>query len=253
MPAGLPNRRAFELGEALCGWGPRRSGSMGTANTSKPSDDQEFVSVGDYIFCLEEASGDKKKMAELLSSAAYAFDEDLFREVAAAASKLGLTELEIGRAEAAGLRMRRHRGNSYTNDNNAKGGAKPNGGIGQNADGSLGESPDPGAGKQKDQLRFKLVDFDSLRARRSKQYLIKGLLPSKGLCVVWGPPKCGKSFWMMTTLLHVALGWEYRGRRVAQGSVVYLALEGQDGFNERASAFRKRYLTDGEKVPRFKL
>ncbi len=40
-------------------------------------------------------------------------------------------------------------------------------------------------------------------------------------------------------MLHVALGWEYRGRKVVQGAVVYCAFEGQDGYGKRAEAFRQ--------------
>ena len=45
-------------------------------------------------------------------------------------------------------------------------------------------------------------------------------MQSTGLAVVWGAPKCGKSFWTFDALMHVALGWEYRGRRVRQGTIV---------------------------------
>ena len=62
-----------------------------------------------------------------------------------------------------------------------------------------------------------------------------------GLVVVWGPPKCGKSFWMFDLSMHIALGWGYRGRRVQQGPVVYLALEGGRGFTHRVEAFRRRH------------
>jgi hypothetical protein len=40
--------------------------------------------------------------------------------------------------------------------------------------------------------------------------------------VIWGPTKCGKSFWVFDLMLHVALGWDYRGMKVRQGTVVYL-------------------------------
>jgi AAA domain-containing protein len=91
--------------------------------------------------------------------------------------------------------------------------------------------------------RFKLIPFEQLRPGPEATYLIKGLIPRVGLTVVWGPPKCGKSFWLMDALLHVALGWEYRGRRVTRGPVVYCAFEGADGYNARAEAFRIRFLT----------
>jgi hypothetical protein len=62
--------------------------------------------------------------------------------------------------------------------------------------------------------------------------------------VLWGPAKCGKSFWAMSTALHVALNWEYRGRKVNGGPVVYCAFEGAEGYGKRAEAFRRRYLQD---------
>jgi RecA-family ATPase len=49
------------------------------------------------------------------------------------------------------------------------------------------------------------------------------------------------------------MGREYRGRRVHQNEVVYLALEGQDGFGKREEAFCQRYLEPGDTVPAFKL
>src|SRR5262249_3623655 len=61
-----------------------------------------------------------------------------------------------------------------------------------------------------------------------------------GLVVVWGPPKCGKSFWMFDLSMHIALGQEYRGRRGQKGPVVYVALEGGRGFTHRVEAFRPR-------------
>jgi len=64
-------------------------------------------------------------------------------------------------------------------------------------------------------------------------YQSKGIIPRVGLCIVWGPPKCGKSFLVFDMLMHVALGWEYRGRKVRQGAVVYCALEGCAAFKNR--------------------
>ena len=94
--------------------------------------------------------------------------------------------------------------------------------------------------------RFNLIRFDQIRRKQTAAYLIKGLIPRSGLIVIWGPPKCGKSFLTFDAMLHVALGWEYRGRRVAPGNVIYLALEGQDGFGDRADAFRLSRLKGGD-------
>jgi hypothetical protein len=90
--------------------------------------------------------------------------------------------------------------------------------------------------------RIRLVPFGDITLGRAVRYLVKGLIPRVGLVVVWGPPKCGKSFWTFDLVMHVALGWNYRGRRVQQGPIVYCAFEGQSGFEARVEAFRQRHL-----------
>lgn len=90
--------------------------------------------------------------------------------------------------------------------------------------------------------RFKLIPFHDLRPGPEPVCLVKGVIPRDGLTVVWGPPKSGKSFWVFDLALHVALGWQYRGRRVSQGAVIYCAFEGVEGFKRRAEAFRRSQL-----------
>ncbi len=98
--------------------------------------------------------------------------------------------------------------------------------------------------------RFPLVAFDDIQIDTTPNYLIKGLVPRRGLVVFWGPPKCYKSFAVFDLMMHVALGWEYRGRRVRQGTVVYCILEGADGFKARKEAFRQRFLAGHkERIP----
>ncbi len=90
--------------------------------------------------------------------------------------------------------------------------------------------------------RFNLVRFKDIILRKATPYLVAGLLPREGLVVVWGPPKSGKTFWMFDVGMHVALGWDYRGRWVEQGAVVYVASEGERGLSARKEAFRLRKL-----------
>jgi hypothetical protein len=98
--------------------------------------------------------------------------------------------------------------------------------------------------------QFQLIPFDKIALGAERVYLVKGIIPRTGLTVVWGPPKCGKSFWTFDLVMHVALGWDYRDRRVQQGSVVYLALEGGEGFKARVEAFRiERLAEEHEAVP----
>ena len=60
---------------------------------------------------------------------------------------------------------------------------------------------------------FELIPFDKIAFDISPTYLVKGIVPRVGLSVIWGPPKCGKSFLVFDLMLHIALGWKYRGRR----------------------------------------
>lgn len=105
-----------------------------------------------------------------------------------------------------------------------------------------------------DETRFKLTPFKDIVPSTGPRYLVEGLIPRIGLAVVWGPPKCGKSFWILDLALHVALGRPYRTRKVAAGIVVYIALEGEAGFRTRIAAFkreesRKEALTAEADVP----
>jgi len=98
--------------------------------------------------------------------------------------------------------------------------------------------------------RVRLVVFDQIRLGTARRYLVKGIVPRVGLTVVWGPPKSGKSFWTFDLAMRVALGWDYRGRRVQPGPVVYCAFEGQSGLEARVEAFRQRFLAeDHDPVP----
>jgi AAA domain len=101
--------------------------------------------------------------------------------------------------------------------------------------------------------RFRLVRFAAIKFQTARRYLIHGLIPSQGLVVIWGPPKCGKSFWIFDLTMHVALGWEYRGRRVQASSVVYIACEGEAGLAARKEAFQQAKIAEDSVDPPFYL
>ncbi len=102
--------------------------------------------------------------------------------------------------------------------------------------------------------RFPLIHFDKIQLKTAPSYLVKGLIPRQGLVVIWGPPKCGKSFWAFDVAAHIALGWSYRERKVRQGAVVYLVLEGEHGIGARVEAFRQQHLTeDADSIPLYLL
>jgi RecA-family ATPase len=97
--------------------------------------------------------------------------------------------------------------------------------------------------------QFTLVRFCDIQLGKEPPYLVRNLIPREGLAVVWGPPKCGKTFWAFDVMMHVALGWEYRNCRVEQGTVVYIACEGERGLAARKEAFRQTHLTENDDPP----
>jgi hypothetical protein len=107
----------------------------------------------------------------------------------------------------------------------------------------------PGEEAEVREPRIRLVPFDKIVLGTERRYLVKGLIPRVGLTVIWGPPKSGKSFWTFDLMMHVALGWDYRGKRVHQGPVVYCAFEGQTGVEARVEAFRQRFLAEAHDPP----
>lgn len=98
--------------------------------------------------------------------------------------------------------------------------------------------------------RFVLQPFDSIKPSREVTYTVKGFLPRHGLAVIWGPPKQGKTFWMLDIAMHVCLGWTYHGgRKVLPGPVAYCLFEGMEGFRARVEAFRREHLSDDASPP----
>jgi hypothetical protein len=92
--------------------------------------------------------------------------------------------------------------------------------------------------------RFTLIPCGNIHLPTGRTYLVKGMIPRQGLIVAWGPPKCGKSFWAFDVAMHIALGREYRGCRVQQGPVVYIAAEGASGQGARVAAWRTKNAAD---------
>jgi hypothetical protein len=101
--------------------------------------------------------------------------------------------------------------------------------------------PKPENAAPPQQYQFPLQPFSSLVVDDIIEYLVDGLIPRTGLMVIWGPPKCGKSFFAFFVSMMIALGWTFRNRVVQKGPVVYCAFEGADGMKKRSEAFRRKY------------
>lgn len=97
----------------------------------------------------------------------------------------------------------------------------------------------PGEPMEQTRKAFPLQFIGALTADYRNQWLVKGLLPKTGLCVVYGSPGSGKSFAVLSMALHVASGRDFAGCRASRkGGVVYISAEAGEGFKRRAIAAR---------------
>jgi len=87
--------------------------------------------------------------------------------------------------------------------------------------------------------RFKLYDDAQIAQLPQPAWLIHGVLPSNALAVLIAAPKSFKSFLALDWACHIALGSDWCGRPVRQGSVVFVYAEGAPGIQQRLAAWKK--------------
>lgn len=99
----------------------------------------------------------------------------------------------------------------------------------------------------------KLRTVEQLLSEPSMPYIVRGLVPSRGLTAVFGPPGSGKSFLVMDLVFAIAAGREqWFGRRVVQKPIAYVALEGQGGIKSRVLAWQAQAGSLAPKSVRFR-
>lgn len=65
---------------------------------------------------------------------------------------------------------------------------------------------------------------DDARPRLDDAWLVEDVLPLSGLCAVYGPPGCGKSFFVLDMALAISGAHPtWRGKDLEAGAVLYLA------------------------------
>lgn len=105
--------------------------------------------------------------------------------------------------------------------------------------------------------RFRAVWFRDIDQKPpEREWIVKGVLPSRGFSLVYGEPGCGKSFLMLDMGLMTALAAReaaehyWFGHRIKPAGVIYIAGEGQDDFKLRMQAWRqRREILPGEDLP----
>lgn len=89
--------------------------------------------------------------------------------------------------------------------------------------------------------RFSLVRASEFSERAPLSYLIKGVLPRAELGVLFGESTAGKTFVALDMAFAIARGIAWRGQRVRQGRVVYIAAEGAGGLRNRLRAYAQAH------------
>lgn len=86
-----------------------------------------------------------------------------------------------------------------------------------------------------------LLFIDDIQPVTDAGDFVQGLFVAKSSAVLYGESNSGKTFLATDIALHVAAGMDWHGRRVEQGAVLYLALEGGHGFRNRVAAWRAEH------------
>lgn len=85
--------------------------------------------------------------------------------------------------------------------------------------------------------KFVIEPFEAIRFNSCEEWLVKRLVPRRGVGVFYGASQSFKSFVVSHLALHVALGWEWAARRVTQTPAFYIAAEGAAGLRKRKVGF----------------
>lgn len=93
-------------------------------------------------------------------------------------------------------------------------------------------------------LRFQVLAANEFANQAPPRWIIKHVLPQAELVVLYGASGSGKSFMALDMAGAIARGTAWRGKKVRQGRVVYIAAEGAGGFRNRMQAYAQHNQID---------
>jgi len=107
------------------------------------------------------------------------------------------------------------------------------------------EAEQPGAKPTPTGPTFHVRKASALLADPDPEWLIDGLLPDRGLGVIFGAPASGKSFLALDIAAAIARGVSWGARDVRKGKVVYVGLEGRQRSRIEAYLQHHKLKRDG--------
>jgi KaiC/GvpD/RAD55 family RecA-like ATPase len=117
--------------------------------------------------------------------------------------------------------------------------------LGEEYDGDF-EKLEPLAGTEEKPMRFQVLSASEFTNRPAPSWIIKHVLPKAELVVLYGASGSGKTFMALDMAGAIARGVDWRGKKVKQGRVVYIAAEGAGGFRNRVQAYAQQHELDLE-------
>lgn len=96
---------------------------------------------------------------------------------------------------------------------------------------------------------IRLCTLEEMEVRGTPEPLVKGVLPTRSLAMLYGAPKTFKTFTVLDMELCIATGRAWHGHPTTQGAVVHILAEGSDEFPPRVRAWYAHYHVDPTGVP----
>jgi hypothetical protein len=88
---------------------------------------------------------------------------------------------------------------------------------------------------------FSLTAMGAIKPRLESKALVQGTLPYASLGVFWGKSGVAKTAILLNVGLHIAAGMPLGGRQVANGAVLWVALESRTGMDNRIVAWCREH------------
>ena len=88
---------------------------------------------------------------------------------------------------------------------------------------------------------FQLLGISELENMPPPSWLVHEVISEDGLCILYGEPGSGKSFFALDLALRVALSRDWHGAKTKRVGVLYIAGEGARGIGKRITGWRVRH------------